>query len=267
MPVHLRPSTRAISPPPVAEPASAFTASTYSAMVDSLALATPQIPSPSRVHGDRAPAVFGRRPLLSLGAAATLFSSLPAMAEAAALTELVDWDYGYRLSHPSDWSEGGKPVKTHMHERLLSGTRPGAGIKLGVTVDPVKIDSLEAFGTLDQVTERVLGVEKGRDGVKSVTLRSNTAEAADPAWGVPSYYTIEYVTESSRGDKLFSCKYCIANRQLYVLQMQAKVVAFDAEEDVRNDVRGVVRSFAVAAPVIKPEPSVMGEVADGVERG
>ena len=93
----------------------------------------------------------------------------------------------------------------------------------------------------------MLGVEEGRDGVKSVTLRANAAEAADPASGVPSYYTIEYVTASSRGTKVFCCKYCIANRKLYVLQAQANAAAFDEDAALRQALRAVVGSFEVRA--------------------
>ena len=91
----------------------------------------------------------------------------------------------------------------------------------------------------------MLGVEETRDGVKSVTLRANNAEAADAAAGVPSYYTIEYVTESSRGVKLFACKYCIANRKLYVLQSQANLATYESDADVRRELSEVVSSFSV----------------------
>ena len=93
----------------------------------------------------------------------------------------------------------------------------------------------------------MLGVEEGRDGVKSVTLRANEAEAADAASGRPSYYTIEYATVNKRGDKLYCCKYCIANKKLYVLQAQASLVEFDNDESVRAALRGIAKSFTVAA--------------------
>ena len=89
----------------------------------------------------------------------------------------------------------------------------------------------------------MLAVEEGRDGVTSVTLRANAAEAGNATLGTPSYYTIDWVTVSSRGTKIFCCKYCIANRKLYVLQAQANLDAFDAEEGVRKAVRGIVGSF------------------------
>jgi hypothetical protein len=186
-------------------------------------------------------------PLVRLRAAraeevASISTGAGASATALPLAELADKEFGYRLEYPADWKAAGKPVKTHLHEALLSS--PG-GLKLGVTIDPVVIDSLEAFGTLDQVTERVLAVETTRDGVNSVTLRTNAAQAADAARRMPSYYTIEYATDSSRGKKLFSCKYCIAGRRLYVLQLQAKLDDFDGDEAVRAQVRSIVGSFEV----------------------
>lgn len=38
------------------------------------------------------------------------------------------------------------------------------------------------------------------------------------AAGSPTYYIIEYAVASSRGKKMYLCKYCIANKRLYVLQ-------------------------------------------------
>lgn len=183
--------------------------------------------------------------MLSTGLAAVSFVPLVAAADdsSAEVAQLVDAKFDYRLAYPADWKETGKPVKTHLQEVLYSS--PNGYPKFGVTIDPVTIDSLEAFGTLDQVTERVLAVEATRDGVKTVTLRSNAAQAADAEAGAPSYYTIEYVTESSRGTKLFCCKYCIAKRKLYVLQTQAKLDAFDSDGGVRAQVRSIIGSFTV----------------------
>lgn len=172
---------------------------------------------------------------------------VPSAVSAAALTERVDEQFGYRISYPSEWTDAGKPVKTHLHEILLSGASTGKGVKLGVTIDPVKIDSLEAFGDLEQVTKRVLSVEETRDGVSSVTLRANAAEASNPEAGSPSYYTITWVTVSSRGTKIYCCKYCICNRKLYVLQMQANLDVYDGDAAARDALSGVVGSFRVSS--------------------
>lgn len=184
----------------------------------------------------------GRR-AVALGLASALISpSLAALAEAdAGIVERVDAANAYKFSLPSDWAESGKPVKTHLHELLMSGTGPGRQ-KVGITIDPVKIDSLEQFGSLTQTTERVLAVEQTRDGVKTVTLRSNSAEVKE---GEPTYYLIDYVTDSSRGTKIYLCKYCIANRKLYVMQVQCNVADYDADASVRTTLQGLVDSFKV----------------------
>ncbi|KAL3896192.1 MAG: hypothetical protein SGPRY_013327, partial [Prymnesium sp.] len=154
-------------------------------------------------------------------------------------TKLVsDSVFKYELLLPLEWESKPKPVKTHQHEALFAGPGPGA-MKAGITVDPVKIKALEDFGTPEEVAERIITVEKGRDGVKTVSLRQ-----VDAARGSPSYYTVEYLTESSRGIKVFRCKYCITSRGLYVLQAQANANVFDAQDaSVRDSVRNIVDSF------------------------
>ena len=115
---------------------------------------------------------------------------------------------------------------------------------------PLSHSLFNPFVSLSQVTKRVLAVEEGRDGVTSVTLRANAAEAGNATLGTPSYYTIDWVTVSSRGTKIYCCKYCIANvdgkgGKLYVLQAQANAAAYDESEEVRGALQGIVGSFAV----------------------
>ena len=156
------------------------------------------------------PPLLHRRQALAIAVqAGLLLPATAAMAESAPLKDLKDAQFAYSISYPDDWKDGSKPVKTHQHELLLSSMTQ-KGVKLGVTVDPVKIDSLEAFGSLDQTTERVLGVERTRDGVKEVTLRANAAEVSE---GQPTYYTIDYVTDSSRGKKIYCCERGIKPRK------------------------------------------------------
>lgn len=181
----------------------------------------------------------------SLLISAAVLAGSPLVQRAIALDTsetLADERFLYSLSYPSGWNPTQKPVKTHLSEALLNS--PRKGVSLGVTVDPVKIDSLEAFGTPEEVADRVLTVEEGRDGVLDVQLRSLAADA-----GKPSYYTIEYFVESTRGKKVYLCKYCIAQKRLYVLQTQAKVVDYDdAASDVQQQLRAIVASFRVSVP-------------------
>jgi len=93
----------------------------------------------------------------------------------------------------------------------------------------------------------VLAVEETRDGVTDVKLRAASKEE-----GPPLYYTIEYRVESSRGKKVYLCKYSIAPRPgrsesaLYVLQAQAYLDTFDSDDAVvRQQLESAVRSFKV----------------------
>ena len=121
------------------------------------------------------PTPHGRRSLLSATSAAALLltttaplspappiapralhftpaAATDAEAGAAALETLAADEWA--LQYPSGWRPTEKPVKTHLSERLLnSDTRKG--VSIGVTVDPIKISSLEAFGTPEEVAGRV----------------------------------------------------------------------------------------------------------------
>merc|ERR1712070_853942 len=185
---------------------------------------------------------LARRALLFAATAALSPTLSPAWSagDDATLSAFVDKEFGYQLSY--------KPVKTRLSEAVLKS--PLRGVQLGITVDPVRIASLEQFGTLEEVTQRVLAVEETRDGVTDVKLRAASQEA-----GPPLYYTIEYRVESTRGKKVYLCKYSIAPRpgrsesSLYVLQAQAYLDTFDSESDaeVRQQLQSAVSSFKVGS--------------------
>ena len=73
---------------------------------------------------------------------------------------------------------------------------------------------------------------------------SRVAQSAEP--GSPTYYVIEYAVANSRGKKMYLCKYCIAQRKLYVLQTQAVLDSYDADADnIRTQLNSIVASFVV----------------------
>ena len=191
------------------------------------------------------PLLAASRRLLLAAAAAALATPQPRAALALAppgAAELADAALGFRLAYPADWSAAPKPVKTHQYEALLEAPAP-RGVKLGLTVDPVKIDSLEQFGTLATVTDRVLTVEEGRDGVTDVKLRGAAEER--PAGTL--YYAIVYEVTSSRGKKVYLCRYAIARGRLFVLQLQAPADTWDADAGVRDALGAVAASLEVAS--------------------
>ena len=95
---------------------------------------------------------------------------------------------------PEGFERFSKPVKTHLEEGNARSTTV-KGFTLGVAVDPVKLESLAKFGDPEFVADRVVKVEKGRDGVTAVRLVAARATTID---GV-DYYELEYDSESTRG--------------------------------------------------------------------
>ena len=83
-------------------------------------------------------------------------------------------------------------------------------------------------------------VQKGRDGVTTAKILAFGKEDEDDV----SYYTVEYQSTSSRGDKHFISKVTIVGKRLYVLTALAKKDKFDEEEAA---LRAAVESFAVSA--------------------
>eukprot|EP00961_Rhodomonas_salina_P227304 3073388-Rhodomonas_salina.2 len=75
---------------------------------------------------------------------------------------------------------------------------------------------------------------------------TSATESARPgiAAGVP-YYTIEYESESTRGNKHFIACVAINKKKLYVLTAQAKIDSFPKEE---QNLRRVVASFRLTSP-------------------
>ena len=92
--------------------------------------------------------LLARRSFLTLAAIAVASPTAPAL---ASIANLRDEQFGYSLSYPDDWVPAPKPVKTHLSESLLQS--PIRGVSLGVTVDPVKINSLTQFGTAEQASQ------------------------------------------------------------------------------------------------------------------
>ena len=93
-------------------------------------------------------ALLARRSFLTLAAIAVASPTAPAL---ASIANLRDEQFGFTLSYPDDWVPAPKPVKTHLSESLLQS--PIRGVSLGVTVDPVKINSLAQFGTAEQASQ------------------------------------------------------------------------------------------------------------------
>eukprot|EP00548_Thalassiothrix_antarctica_P005365 CAMPEP_0194153698 /NCGR_PEP_ID=MMETSP0152-20130528/57413_1 /TAXON_ID=1049557 /ORGANISM="Thalassiothrix antarctica, Strain L6-D1" /LENGTH=135 /DNA_ID=CAMNT_0038859169 /DNA_START=205 /DNA_END=612 /DNA_ORIENTATION=- len=130
--------------------------------------------------------------------------------------------------------ESTKPLKTHLDEINFVSSEL-KGYQYGVTVDPVRIDSLSQFGTPGEVAARVVTAEVNRDGVFDVTL------VKDPIVEESSgSYILNYLSKGKRGNKHFICKISIAKKKLYVMTAQVKEENYN---DMEKELMQVVGTF------------------------
>jgi PsbP len=153
-------------------------------------------------------------------------------------------EFRYEIQIPSNMNgPNQKPLKTHFDEANFKSTTV-AGFEIGITVDPVRIDSLMDFGTPEEVAAKVVLAEVNRDGVLEVKLLddpiSGTVRLNDDT--TTTYYQLNYVSDGKRGRKRYIAKFYIQNHMLLALTAQCKD---DTYESVQLDMNEAVSSFQV----------------------
>lgn len=160
-------------------------------------------------------------------------------------------DYGYVFYTPSNFRLTRKPIQTHLDEiNLEPFTSDGqvetkSSILYGITVDPVRINSLTEFGTPEQVAARVVTAELNRDGIFEVTL--DRADSYTDSNG-QLYYTIDYISDGKRGKKRFLTRTCITDQKLYVATAQIKEAEYQKYERLHEEIEAALNSFVVIGP-------------------
>jgi len=133
-----------------------------------------------------------------------------------------------------------KLVQTHSAEVFLKSSKI-KGLSVGVTVDPVKISSVKEFATPQGLAERVVSVEKSKEGVFEANVISASESQTPVTQAVPAY-VIEYSVDSSRGQNHYLVKTTVISSRLYVFTAQAKEDSFPS---LAKRLSEVVESFRV----------------------
>ena len=131
---------------------------------------------------------------------------------------------GFVFEKPSaNWTLTSKAGADLLYERddIKSTT-------VGVVVQPVTVSSLESFGTLESVTDRVINTEKQKDGFYDITLLESSASSRGGGEHV-TFYTVAYDVSTSRGDKRVISCVTINKKKLYILNIQAKPAKYDTD--------------------------------------
>lgn len=160
------------------------------------------------------------------------FGSTFASTDSSGITFNYNEDLGLEVSP--------KLVKTHLTEVFLKSSKI-KGLSVGVTVDPVKISSVREFATPQGLAERVVSVEKSKEGVFEANVISASESQTPVTQSVPAY-VIEYNIDSSRGQNHYLVKTTVINSRLYVFTAQAKEDSFPS---LAKSLAEVVESFRV----------------------
>ena len=101
--------------------------------------------------------------LISAASSLSLLLCSSTMANAVELenySTTADYSFGYS----SDFKSAPKLVKTHQDE-VFYKSKSIKGFNAGLTVDPVKIKSLKEFASSSELENKLVAVEKGKEGV------------------------------------------------------------------------------------------------------
>jgi hypothetical protein len=128
---------------------------------------------------------------------------------------------GVCFRYPSGWRVRTKPIKTHAFEVLVvSDGEPSTSI--GVVSDSVRIERIEDFGAARDIGERVVALERKKDGVISAEL-VQAVQYPSQVQSPLTYYLCEYRVNSTRGgERHYAAKVTITGKQLYVMTVQCK---------------------------------------------
>lgn len=117
----------------------------------------------------------------------------------------------YQISYPSTWevtSKAGADVLLKDPERR--------GITLGVTILPVRIESVDEYGSLVDVGQKVIAAERDKESTISASMVSESiSKLQHPA--MTTVYDYVYDVESTRGTKRVTSRVFIIRKELYII--------------------------------------------------
>lgn len=183
-----------------------------------------------------------RRSILSAGAGVVTIPWQPkpvrAEEEAVELTEYRDAK-GFAVSVPATWREKEKPGASVLFADPVSKFN-----QLGVSVEPVKIDSLGEYGSVDDVADRLLRSERAKDSTLDAQI--NRAYEEQGRLSGNSKYVLEYTLKNVYGTKRVATAALISSRKLFLLNAQGYLTN-DGDADSRKAalLSSIVSSFDV----------------------
>lgn len=128
--------------------------------------------------------------------------------EAPLLVKYTSPTNNYTIYRPTPWERIEKAGAD-----VLFRDKIQHGITLGVTVLPVMISSLEEFGSLDQVADKLVAAENAKDSTMAVAV---VTKAQRSATSNNLAYDFVYELESTRGRKRIITTVMIVHGKLFI---------------------------------------------------
>lgn len=143
-------------------------------------------------------------------------SSSSSSSSSSSLERYADEKKAFAVSYPSSWVVASKPGA-----EVLFKNPDEKYSNIGVTVSPVTIDSLEKFGTLEEIGERLARAEAAKESTVpgGVAVTSSTERRGEKSGAV--FYDYEYRLITTYGNKRVYTSVSIVDGTLYILNAQA----------------------------------------------
>ncbi|XP_028766084.1 psbP domain-containing protein 2, chloroplastic-like [Neltuma alba] len=134
------------------------------------------------------------------------------LAEEMELERYTDSKEGFTLLKPSSWMKVDKAGATVLFQEANMGSN-----NIGVVVNPVRLESLEKFGSPQFVADKLVQAEKRKESTKEAEVIKFAERSG--GGGLP-IYEFEYIIDSTRGGmkRIFSAAF-VASKKLYLLNI------------------------------------------------
>ncbi|CAN7008318.1 hypothetical protein IGI04_010932 [Brassica rapa subsp. trilocularis] len=141
-----------------------------------------------------------------------LLDKAKSMAESGDLQRYTDSKDGFTLLVPSSWPKVEKAGANVLFEEPEKRSN-----NIGVVVSPVRIKSLEDFGTPQFVADKLINAEKRKESTKEAEVVSVGERLGQ---GQGQVYEFEYKIDSTRGGikRVFSAAF-VSSKKLYILNV------------------------------------------------
>eukprot|EP00884_Botryococcus_braunii_P016533 jgi/Botrbrau1/3563/Bobra.0078s0020.1 len=125
------------------------------------------------------------------------------------LVEFKSLKNKYRVLRPATWEETSKAGADVLFQDPLQKST-----NIGITVSPIRINSLTQFGEVTSVGEKLLATEKSKESTLEVQLLSEGKRVGESGTVI---YDFDYYINTTRGAKRVLSTVAIADKKLFIV--------------------------------------------------